>query len=55
MLPKATLMDQSTALADSPVLVIGVHRSGTTLLSLMLDCHSRIAIPGESHFIVPYA
>jgi LPS sulfotransferase NodH len=40
--------------ANSPFFLIGVARSGTTLLSLMLDSHSRIAIPYESHFIVPY-
>ena len=34
-----------------PVFIIGVARSGTTLLSLMLDTHPRIAIPNESHFI----
>jgi Sulfotransferase family len=37
-----------------PILIIGMNRSGTTLLSLMLDSHSRIAIPYESHFFVPY-
>jgi hypothetical protein len=40
--------------ATSPLFVIGVARSGTTLLSLMLDSHSRIAIPYESHFFVAY-
>ena len=33
-----------------PVFEIGVARSGTTILSLMLDSHPRIAIPYESHF-----
>jgi hypothetical protein len=37
-----------------PFFVIGVARSGTTLLSLMLDSHSRVAIPYESHFFVSY-
>ncbi|MCD6298164.1 MAG: sulfotransferase [Deltaproteobacteria bacterium] len=37
-----------------PIFVIGVDRSGTTLLSLMLDSHSRIAIPYESHFFLKY-
>src|SRR5262249_27190100 len=45
----AVVSDQS-----SPVFVIGVARSGTTLISLMLDSHSRIAIPYESHFFVAY-
>jgi Sulfotransferase family len=38
----------------SPIFILGAPRSGTTLLSLMLDSHSRIAIPYESHFIVSY-
>lgn len=39
---------------SSPIFIIGVGRSGTTLLRLMLDSHSHIAIPPESHFFVPY-
>ena len=31
--------------------VVGATRSGTTLLRLMLDAHSEIAIPSETHFI----
>ena len=31
--------------------LVGCPRSGTTLLRAMLDAHSRLAIPGESHFI----
>lgn len=31
--------------------VVGVGRSGTTLLRLMLDAHSDLAIPGETHFL----
>lgn len=34
-----------------PVLVLGVSRSGTTLLKEMLDAHSQIAIPTESYFV----
>ncbi len=40
--------------SKSPIFIIGVDRSGTTLLSLILDSHSRIAIPYESHFITKY-
>ena len=36
---------------DRPVFIIGVHRSGTTLLRYMLGSHSRIYIPPESDFI----
>jgi hypothetical protein len=38
--------------ADSPVFVIGCPRSGTTLLTLMLSSHSRIAIPPETRFLL---
>jgi hypothetical protein len=34
-----------------PVLVLGVRRSGTTLLRLILDRSPAIAIPDESHFV----
>jgi len=35
----------------SAVVVLGVSRSGTTLLKAMLDAHSKLAIPSESYFI----
>jgi hypothetical protein len=31
--------------------VVGVGRSGTTLLRLMLDAHPQVAVPPETHFI----
>jgi hypothetical protein len=31
--------------------VVGVGRSGTTLLRLMLDSHPELAIPAETHFV----
>src|SRR3954452_1268100 len=31
--------------------IVGCQRSGTTLLRAMLDSHSQVAVPGESHFI----
>jgi hypothetical protein len=31
--------------------VVGVNRSGTTLLRLMLDAHRELAVPPETHFI----
>ena len=34
-----------------PVIVLGVSRSGTSLLKQMLDHHSCLAIPSESYFI----
>ena len=35
----------------APVIVLGVSRSGTTLLKEMLDRHSELAVPSESYFI----
>ena len=35
--------------APDGILVLGVPRSGTTLLRRLLDAHSRIACPGETH------
>jgi hypothetical protein len=34
-----------------PVVILGVSRSGTTLLKEMLDRHSQLAIPTESYFV----
>ena len=34
-----------------PLLVLGVRRSGTTLLRIMLDRHSELALPDESYFV----
>ena len=33
-----------------PVFVVGARRSGTTLLATLLDRHSRLAVPPETHF-----
>ncbi len=33
--------------------VVGVGRSGTTLLRMMLDAHPEMAIPPETHFLPP--
>jgi len=37
--------------ASPPLFVLGVRRSGTTLLRVMLDRHSALAVPDESYFI----
>lgn len=39
---------------EQPFFIIGIGRSGTTLIRLMLHHHPRIAIPYESHFITDY-
>jgi hypothetical protein len=36
---------------NAPFFIVGVHRSGTTLLRYMLSSHPRIYIPPESDFI----
>jgi hypothetical protein len=36
---------------DPPVILLGVSRSGTTLLKQMLDRHPSLAIPTESYFV----
>jgi hypothetical protein len=38
--------------SNRPIFVIGCPRSGTTLLTLMLHSHSRIAIPPETRFLL---
>ena len=37
--------------AERPIFIVGVHRSGTTLLRFMLNSHPRLYIPPESDFI----
>jgi hypothetical protein len=34
--------------------VVGVGRSGTTLLRMMLDAHPQLAMPPETHFLNPF-
>jgi len=38
-----------------PLIVLGVGRSGTTLLRVMLDRNTNLAIPDESFFMLPLA
>lgn len=37
--------------SDRPIFVVGCPRSGTTMLSLMIHAHPRLAIPPESRFL----
>ena len=41
-----------TGVDNTPFFLLGAARSGTTMLRLMLNRHSRLAIPFESHFLV---
>lgn len=47
-------MQNESSRAEKPFFIVGVGRSGTTLIRLMLHSHSRLAIPYESHFITDY-
>jgi Sulfotransferase family len=38
-------------MSGPPLIVLGVRRSGTTLLRVVLDRHSELAIPDESYFV----
>ncbi len=37
-------------MADEPIFVVGTPRSGTTLTAKMLGRHSRLFMPGETHY-----
>jgi hypothetical protein len=38
---------------DRPIFLVGCPRSGTTLLSVILHAHPRIAMPPETRFLLP--
>src|SRR5688572_17181295 len=38
-------------LIRAPIFVVGMSRSGTTLISSMLSAHPEVAISGETHFL----
>lgn len=38
---------------NAPIFIMGTQRSGTTLLRLILNAHSKIAIPEEARFLTP--
>jgi len=40
--------------SQAPFFVVGAHRSGTTMLRLMLNSHPRLAVPFESRFLDPW-
>ena len=41
-------------MCDTPFFILGTNRSGTTLLRLMLNAHSRLAVPEELEYIRSY-
>ena len=44
--------EKGQRLTEPPMpIIVGVGRSGTTLLRLMLDAHPDLAIPPETHFL----
>ncbi len=38
--------------SDRPIFVVGCPRSGTTMLSLMIHAHPRLAMPPETRFLI---
>ncbi|HRH60558.1 MAG TPA: sulfotransferase [Chitinophagaceae bacterium] len=40
-------------MSEIPFFILGSKRGGTTLLRLMLNKHSQLAVPPESHFFIP--
>jgi hypothetical protein len=45
------LKSRTDAARDPAVFVVGMNRSGTTLLRMMLDAHPQLTIPPETHFV----
>jgi hypothetical protein len=50
--PELVGTEHTEELPTQPFFVVGSDRSGTTWLRLMLNEHSRLTVPRESHFLV---
>ncbi|HEX4738354.1 MAG TPA: sulfotransferase [Allosphingosinicella sp.] len=46
---------EDTDYCDRPIFILGVHRSGTSLVRRMFNSHPKIACPPESFFMAHYA
>ena len=44
-------LKKDRARRDPVPFVVGMNRSGTTLLRMMLDAHPDLTIPPETHFV----
>lgn len=44
---------EASTLSYSPIFLVGIYRSGTTLVRYVIDSHSQICCPPETDFIVP--
>lgn len=47
------LTESSAPITDPPIFIVACPRSGSSLLRRIIDSHSRIACPPESHFLRP--
>jgi hypothetical protein len=50
---RRAVRDGGDGVKTAPFFLIGAQRSGTTLLRLILNAHSQIAIPEEGTFLIP--
>ena len=50
--PNTDLLDNVSTFSDKPVFICGSMRSGTSMLTQLLDSHpSLVVMPGDSHFV----